>query len=465
MQRRDFIKAASLGAAALGGTQLQGCGDANAATTDMTIQNARIVTMDDSLGDFSRGDITISQGKILAVGRNLTPIGDVIDGTNFIAIPGTVNCLDHMWTSVFKGLVGDNAVVAYTPAKVALGPYTTPDDAYAATYFSSLAFLNAGITTVSNQNHNAKSEAHVEQGIKAMADAGIRGYMNYGYYDGQPNTQATDWVAVRSIRDKITAGLGNGLVSLAFFPRGSSALGAALFNSEVQNALSLGLPLSPETASSADLALLDALGAIGPKLHYLVGTSVPNAADLALAASKGASVQAEPFTFFNTGAPNALAAVAAAQNSGVNLGLSTDNLTGASTPSILDQARSLTITMHGVGADGFTYKHKTSMKAATINGARALNMQDKIGTLTPGKLADVVLIRTNTLTMTNTEDLNPYRLLMGAQINDVDTVIVGGAVVKRNGTMLNVDINHVHELLSASLARLRKAGNWPTVPF
>jgi cytosine/adenosine deaminase-related metal-dependent hydrolase len=80
-------------------------------------------------------------------------------------------------------------------------------------------------------------------------------------------------------------------------------------------------------------------------------------------------------------------------------------------------------------------------------------------------LADVVLIRTNTLTMTNTEDLNPYRLLMGAQINDVDTVIVGGAVVKRNGTMLNVDINHVHELLSASLARLRKAGNWPTVPF
>jgi hypothetical protein len=51
----------------------------------------------------------------------------------------------------FQSLVGDNAQVTYTTAKVALGPFTTPDDAYASTYYSALAYLNAGVTTISNQ--------------------------------------------------------------------------------------------------------------------------------------------------------------------------------------------------------------------------------------------------------------------------------------------------------------------------
>jgi cytosine/adenosine deaminase-related metal-dependent hydrolase len=150
---------------------------------------------------------------------------------------------------------------------------------------------------------------------------------------------------------------------------------------------------------------------------------------------------------------------------GINMGLSTDNLTGASNASILDQARSLTITMHGVSGDGFTYQHKSAIKAATLNGAKALNMDSEIGSLTPGKQADLILVRTNSLTMTNAETLNPYRLLFGAQIGDVDTVMVGGRIVKQNGTMIGVNVDQALRSLAASLARMRAAGNWPTVPY
>lgn len=467
MERRDFLKTAGMAAATMATAQLQGCGgsDAVAATMDTTIRNARIVTMDDGIGDLPRGDITVIDGKIAQVGRNLQPVGTVIDGTNFIAMPGLVNCMDHFWTVVFKGLVGDNPQVTYNTAKAALGPYTTDEDAYAAAYYSSLAFLNAGVTTVGNQNHNAKSEAHVEAGIRAMRDAGLRGVMNWGSFDGQPAAQATDWAAVESIQRKIGNGLGGGLVSLAFYPRSLASLGTPLFTSEINNALQLRLPLSLEGSGTADYALLNSMGALGPNVHALLGFTPFSAADLQMFIDKGVSVQTEPLTIYGAGATAHLSAVNTVVGSGINVGLSTDNLTGASVPSILDQARSLSIAIHGVSGDGFAYRHKSALRCGTINGARALGLHEQTGSLTPGKQADIVLVRTNTLTMANTEDLNPYRLLFGAQIGDVDTVMVAGHIVKQNGTMIGVDVDKVQKLLSSSLARLRAAANWPTTSF
>lgn len=467
MERRDFFRMAGTAAAAMAATQLQGCGgsDAVAASNDITIRNARIVSMDDAVGDYPRGDIVVSNGRISQVGSNLAPLGTVIDGSNFIAMPGQVNCMDHFWTVVFKGLVGDNAQVTYNTAKAALGPHTTAEDAYIAAYYSSLAFLNGGVTTVGNQNHNAKSEAHVEAGIRAMADAGLRGVMAYGFYDGQLPTQATDWAAMASLKQKTAAGLGAGRIALAFYPRSLATLGNTLFTSEINNALALQLPLALEGAGSADFALLNQLGALGPAVHTLVGFTPFSAADLQLLIDKGVSVQAEPLTIYGAGISNHLASVNAVIGSGINVGLSTDNLTGASVPSILDQARSLSIMVHGVSTDGFSYRHKSALRCATINGAKALGLHNQTGSLTPGKQADIVLVRTNTLTMANSPDLNPYRLLYGAQISDIDTVIVGGRIVKQNGTMLGVDIDSVHKQLADSLARLRKAANWPAVPF
>ena len=459
MDRRDFVRAAS--ATALSALPLGAV--AAAATTDVTIKNARIVSMDPAIGDLRRGDVVVSGGKIRQVGVNLTAAGRVIDGTNFIVMPGLVNCMDHMWTSVFKGLVGDNATVSYTGAKVALGPYTTPADAYASTYYSALAYLNAGVTTICNQNHNAKSQAHVEQGIKAMTDAGLRGQMTYSYYDGLPDTQATDWAAVAAVKQSIANGLGRGTVSLAFGPRSDARTGAALFTSEIQNAQKLGLAFSLEGPRGTDLVEMARLRALGPNVHALeIGLS---AADLQLLRTSGASMEVEPFAFYNIGITSSLTGVYNVVNTGINVGISTDNLTGAANPSILDQARFLTITMHGASGDGFAYQHSKAIKAATLNGAKALNMDSQIGSLTPGKEADLILVRTNSLTMTNTENLNPYRLLFTAQTGDVDTVMVGGKILKQNGVMIGIDVNQVQRSLAASLARLRAAANWPTVPY
>ena len=98
---------------------------------------------------------------------------------------------------------------------------------------------------------------------------------------------------------------------------------------------------------------------------------------------------------------------------------------------------------------------------ATVNGARALGILDQVGSLAPGKRADLILVRTASLNMSPAPDLNPYRLLVGAQSEDVDTVVVDGRILKRGGKLVAIDPDRVIREAAAALTELRQKVGWP----
>ncbi|HMF48044.1 MAG TPA: amidohydrolase family protein, partial [Candidatus Saccharimonadales bacterium] len=91
---------------------------------------------------------------------------------------------------------------------------------------------------------------------------------------------------------------------------------------------------------------------------------------------------------------------------------------------------------------------------ATINGARDLGIADRVGSLTPGKRADLILIRATDLNMAPLGD--PVQAIVrSAQPHNVDTVIVDGRILKRGGQMTALDVERIVREASESMATLR----------
>ena len=108
---------------------------------------------------------------------------------------------------------------------------------------------------------------------------------------------------------------------------------------------------------------------------------------------------------------------------------------------------------------GFNYK--TGLEMATVNGAKALGLADKVGSLTPGKRADLILVRTTGLNMSPAPNLNPCRQLVCAQTEDVDTVVIDGRILKRGGKLTAVDADEVVRDAADALTALRQKTGWP----
>jgi cytosine/adenosine deaminase-related metal-dependent hydrolase len=99
------------------------------------------------------------------------------------------------------------------------------------------------------------------------------------------------------------------------------------------------------------------------------------------------------------------------------------------------------------------------LELATIEGARSMGMADRIGSLVPGKRADLIMVDTRAVNLGVFTD--PAHLLVeAAQPSNVDTVMVDGRILKRGGRLVGVDAGQVVDEARIALAGLRKRANW-----
>jgi cytosine/adenosine deaminase-related metal-dependent hydrolase len=102
----------------------------------------------------------------------------------------------------------------------------------------------------------------------------------------------------------------------------------------------------------------------------------------------------------------------------------------------------------------FALPARRVLQMATIEGAEALGIADKVGSLKPGKRADIILLRTRDINMTPLTD--PVRMaVQSAQPSNVDTVIVDGRILKRSGQLVAVDVDKIVDQANATIAKVR----------
>lgn len=429
------------------------------------IRGGHVLSLDPDVGDLSPGEIHIQAGKIVAVSDHVSaPHAEVIDASGCVVMPGFVDVHWHMWTSVWRGLSHD-AVGYFALHRMAYA--YTPEDHYWAVRYAALEGLNAGFTTCHNWAHGIRDFADAEAEMRALVDSGLRARFSYG--DTPPGQDRS--IGVPELKQAL-AWLdehGDARVSL-----GIAVHNPAAFAAEVSAARELGLQtIAPHTDYSQHLDLL------GPDVLYTHGAGVSPEV-VGLLAATGAKVALCPSSDPLVGA--GLAPVQQLVSGGVrfgDIGLSVDT----TSQTAADPFASMRLLLHaariaqrgttsfdeviaqdlfGDGPSTPLMRPREVIELATRNGARVLGLDSVTGSLTPGKRADVVLVRTDQLNMLPARDTNPtYQLVLTGQPANVDTVIADGRVLKRDGRLLDVDAAAVLARAAAVQEAIRERSGMP----
>ena len=444
------------------------------ARSHLIIRNAYVMTMEPGEADLPKGDVHVEGGLIVDIGNDLVaPGAEVIDGRGLIVMPGLIDTHWHMWTSLLRNMSGDDRAHGYFPMTTALGKVFTPRDMYYGTLLSSAEALHSGTTTVHDWCHNVMSHEHAVEDLRALQETGLRGRFSYGPARSTPLSQPINVTDLARMQGDWASRSNEGLLTLGLAWRGVQAplpnadgkmelrpLSPDMYRVEYEAARKLNLPVTVHLNSnkfdSGHILALQKLGYVfnGLQVVHAINTS-PEEMDIL--ASAGASVSISPASELRIGF--GLTKIGEYLDHKVNLALSVDTtpLTGnADMFGIMKLAQNLE---NGRSENEFKLPARRVLELATIEGAKALGLAERTGSLKKGKRADIIMVGTRDVNIGPFTD-PAYMLVDSAQASNVDTVLVVGRILKRKGKLTTIDTGKLMEEASAASQGIRQRANW-----
>jgi 5-methylthioadenosine/S-adenosylhomocysteine deaminase len=466
VDRRQFIGGSvALGALGLLGTPTAAAGRGRHGRLprreSFVIRGAYVLTMDPDLGDLPRGDVAVANGRIVGVGRRLRASGREIDGRGTIVLPGLIDTHWHLWTALHRSMASSSPSNGYFALNVRLGVQFRPEDIYQGVRLALAEALNAGITTVHDWSHNIRGPEYADANLRAHEEIGLRARFSYGTPQAHPATATVDLADLERVdREWFRSGRLE-LVHLGLAGRPPGVAADDVARTEFDVARRLGLPVSYHANSNraqgqlANIQRLADAGMLGPRtqvIHALFTT----AAERALLASTGTSVSVSPWSELLIG--YGVTTVKELVDAGVLLNLSVDTLPLTGNADMFSIIK-LALGLHrGQSEQEFSLTSRQVLAMATIDAARGLGLADVTGSVTPGKRADLIMVRADALNTAPFTDA-PNTVALAAQPSNVDTVVIDGRVLKRGGRLTAVDTREVVCEASAALERvLARAG-------
>jgi cytosine/adenosine deaminase-related metal-dependent hydrolase len=432
---------------------------------EFVIRGAIVLSMDDDVGDFERGDVHVRDGAIVSVGHDIEAAGvNELDAGDMICMPGFVDTHWHLWTSLCRSIIrSDDPKRGYFAVTNALGRRYTPEDSYRSVRLGLAEGLSAGATTVHNWAHNIRSFEHADAELRAMRDTGIRGRLAYGTPQGGPNDEAMDLAGLERIQREwmpndgtLTLGICSRNVGDSVNPlRGNISVETA--RKDWGGARALGLPITMHTSGPSPVKLLEDAGLLGADVQ-LVHPLLTTAEERKILAARGVSYSTSP-----TGESHRPAAAGVIQlgellEAGVKASISIDNTSSYACDYFQCMRILYALQLHRFGQE-MRLTAKRLVRLATLDGAIDLGIAQQTGSLTPGKRADLTLVRTTDINMAPLSD--PYEALVTyAQPRNVDTVIVDGRVLLRGGRFTALDHAEILRQANESAAELCARANW-----
>ena len=418
------------------------------AGTRKLVDGGTVVVMDAEGTILEGGAVLIQGDRIAALLEPDAPRpGDVqvVDATGHLVIPGLVNTHGHAAMSLLRGLADDLPLMTWLnryilPAEAAL---VAPDFVYWGTLLSAAEMLKSGTTTFADMYYfrDQVARATVDAGIRAVTGPMVIGCPAPDF--PTPEASLANGAAfMERYRDHPT--LAPSVSAHALYSTPLPAVAAASRLAEAHDTVfqihALEDPSEDATVWQATgmgvVEALDSIGGLRP------GTVLAHAVylsdgDLERIAAGGAGIAHNPQSNMKLGIPKA-APVTAALAAGIPVGLGTD---GPASNNALDMFGAMDaaakVQKFHLG-DPAALPAETVFRMATMGGARVLNLHEEIGSLEPGKRADVVLLDTQRPGLTPLYRVYSH-LVYSARGSDVDTVMVNGRIVVRDRRILTVD--------------------------
>src|SRR3954471_4141510 len=427
------------------------------------LRGGTVLTMDDSHMILDGGEVLVVGDRIAAVGHDLeTPEGtQVVDATGGVVMPGMIDTHRHMWQTSMRGYGADWTLTQYFVwYYLEHGKSFRPQDVHAGNLVSAWDALEAGVTTTVDWSHGLQSVGHAEAAVDALNAVPGRVVLAYG------NIQAAPWEwtadpAVRAFLERLRSDDRLGL-QLAFDVTGDPSFPE---RAAFEVARELDLPVTTHAgvrgATNDDgIRLMHEHGFMEPRTVYVHAATLSADSYHRIAATGGSvSVSTESEQSAGQGYPPTWQV----RRHGIPVSLSMDTsvwwsgdlFSAMRTTLGADRLREH-LEAHALG-ETVTQVHLRAEQVvdwATRGGARAIG-RDDLGSLEPGKKADLVLIK-NDASPVMFPVLNPYgHVVFQAQRGDVHTVVVDGRVVKSDGKLVGIDLAPVRREIESTVEYLR----------
>jgi cytosine/adenosine deaminase-related metal-dependent hydrolase len=437
------------------------------------ITGGHVITVDPQLGDIAGGDVLIEGDRIAQVGKDLTADAEVIDATGNVVIPGFVDSHRHTWETAIRNCAPNATLDDYFVEVLdSFAPLYRPEDVYASNLAGALECINAGITTLLDWSHINNTPDHPDAGIRGLQESGIRAVYAYG----SANTSLADYWFNSSIaipREDVERIRGtyfssdDGLLTMALATRGPGFCQDGVVREEWGMARDLGIPITTHFAMGklagkwSMVGQLQELGLLGPDTTYIHSCYLSDDEWRLVADSRG-KISIAPQVEMQMG--HGWPPVMKARSYGLRPSLSIDVVTTVPGDMFTEMRCAFSAerwrsndsvweSEEPLPEDTLTARDVLTM--ATLDGAHVVGLEDRTGSLTPGKQADVVMIDGHAPAVAPVVD--PVgAVVLSADTANVDTVVVGGKVLKRGGKLL-ADWDRARTAVQASSEHLREA--------
>lgn len=444
----------------------------------MLIRGGRIVTMVDGAPDEQAGTILIRSGKIADILEEGAPLpGDVeiVDATGMIVLPGFVDTHRHVWQTQLRTTAADWSLFDYlVHMRSIYSAFYGPEDAYLGNLLGSLEAVNAGVTTVADHSHLVNSPDHADGLIRGLEESGVRAVYCYGFfvnpqhnpYSQEPSPGWRYDDVLRVIKGRNSSSADRILIGVS--PQEPEAIPPDILHREIElcreigaHSISMHVAMGNYDGGNRVVEKLGAAGLLGPDMLFVHGASLSQS-ELDSIAASGAGLSSTPETELQMGMGYPIALSGRERGVRTSLGIDiVSNYAGdmfAQMRLALQSARAADnqrLADRRQAPRHLRLKARDALRLATLGGAEALHLEDRVGTIEKGKAADIVFVRTDRLQLTPAPDA-VATIVLGANVADVDTVIVDGIVRKRAGKLVGVDLPGLMARLEDSAKRIAR---------
>ncbi|ARZ72539.1 amidohydrolase [Streptomyces albireticuli] len=417
-------------------------------TEALLVRGGLLLTMDPAHGTL-RADILTRDGVITEIRPGIEAPDDarIIEADGALVLPGFIDTHRHMWQAALRGMGADLTLGDYFPQVTgALAAQFTPDDVHLGETLSAYAALDAGVTTVQDLANIHDTPEHSDAALHALRTTGLRTVLAYSHsFNARhadrvaPDGLSRDAARLRSLLSDDQA-----LVTMALEATARSEEGTlANWRLAAELSLPVALHVIGRFSEEPPLSMLQRLGLLvaqGERATYIHATDL-DASQYALIRDSGGHLSIAPAVemLMGQGYPPLLDAL----DAGLVPSLSADVEVTAPSDMFTQMRAALQAVRQAAhararldGSDPVMVTAEQVLSFATIEGARALGLDDRTGSLTVGKQADLIVLTTDRPGLRPVND-PAATVVLGADRGDIDTVIVAGRVLKEHGRLLD----------------------------
>jgi len=419
------------------------------------VKAGNVVSMDAAVGNQTSTDVLVEGDRIVAIARGIeAPDAEIIDASQMIVLPGFINGHLHTWQTGLRGLAGDWTVAQYMQAMHrGLATLFRPNDIYIANLVGALNQINCGATTLVDWCHNNPTPDHTDAAIRGLEESGVRALFLHGSPKPDPKSGQRHFSEVPMPRREI------------------ERLRKTKFSS-ADNLLTFGLAIlgpyySTYDVTRADIALAREFDLLA-SMHVGGGSAkvpqgfeqlldddlvdhrvtIVHGNDIAVdtvgrLSDRGATFTVTAEIELQMGYGDPLTGILHARNAPISIGTDVEPAVGSDLFTCMrmtlqhERNRGIMEAFRASGArpEKPDLTCRDALSWITTGASKIAGLDRKVGSLTPGKQADIVMLRADDINMVPAQDVVGC-VVMQANPSNVDTVMIAGRIVKRNGRLL-----------------------------